>query len=230
MPRHLAIGDIHGCLDALQTLVEFVGLRDDDDVLVTLGDYIDRGPDSRGVLDWLLEFNKAGRLVSLKGNHEVMLMEGRRIESERHRWFKFGGRETLESYAEDEDDVAGLEDIPLTHWEFLFDKLVSTYETETHIFVHASLDPSLPIAEQSDYLLHWGGYSDNFPRHVSGKTMVCGHKIQSTGRPATNGNAICIDTGAYKPDGWLTCLDPATGEIWQANQSGETRRMMLSEL
>lgn len=144
MPRRLAIGDIHGCLDALQTLVEFVALRDDD-VLVTLGDYIDRGPDSRGVLDSLVAFNKTGRLVALKGNDEVMLMTGRTIESERHRWFKFGGRETLESYAEDKDDVAGLEDIPLTHWELLFNELVSTYETETHIFVHASLDPSLPI-------------------------------------------------------------------------------------
>ena len=229
MPRHLAIGDIHGCLNALQTLVEFVELRDDD-VLVTLGDYVDRGPNSRGVLEWLIKFKQTSRLVALKGNHEVMLMEGRTIESERHRWFKFGGRETLESYAEDEDDIAGLDDIPLTHWEFLFNDLVSMHETETHIFVHASLDSELPLEKQTDYLLHWGGYSANFPRHVSGKIMVCGHKKQTSGRPATNGNAICIDTGAYRPDGWLTCLDPATGEVWQANQSGETRRMKLADL
>ena len=68
MARHLAIGDIHGCVSALRTLVDFVALRDDD-IIVTLGDYIDRGPDSRAVLDFLIDLGKTHHHVALRGNH-----------------------------------------------------------------------------------------------------------------------------------------------------------------
>jgi serine/threonine protein phosphatase 1 len=227
MSRHLAIGDIHGCFDALRTLVAFVDVRLDD-VVVTLGDYVDRGPNTRDVIDWLLEFDTTNTLVALKGNHEIMMLNARINQSDKYRWGQFGAIETLESYAESDDDIADLADVPESHWNFLCE-LLPYYETETHIFVHATIDPRLPLDQQSDQTLYWDRYSDKFPGHSSGKVVVCGHKSQDSGLPATNGHAICIDTGACKGR-WLTCLDVDSGTIWQANQEGENRQMHLDDL
>ncbi|TWT52454.1 Serine/threonine-protein phosphatase 1 [Rubripirellula amarantea] len=228
MPRHLAIGDVHGCLDALLALVDFVGIRDDD-VVVTLGDYVDRGPDTCGVLDWLIKFDQTHGLVPLRGNHEIMMLEARNDDYGKVRWGKFGGIQALESYEDREGNVTDLSDIPDSHWRFLLNRLLPYYETQSHIFVHASVDPSEPMTEQSDHMLFWHQYSKSFPGHVSGKTVVCGHTSQSSGIPITNGHAICIDTAACR-GGWLTCLDVESGTLWQANQASETRQMNVSEL
>lgn len=76
MNRHLAIGDIHGCIKALTTLLDFVRLRKDD-TIITLGDYVDRGPDSRAVLDLVIELDSSHHLVPLRGNHEIMMLDAR---------------------------------------------------------------------------------------------------------------------------------------------------------
>ncbi|MEK6262073.1 MAG: metallophosphoesterase family protein [Planctomycetota bacterium] len=222
MSRLLAIGDIHGCLTALETLAAFVPFADDD-VLVTLGDYVDRGPDTREVLDWLIARLAAGRLIPLRGNHEIMLLEARESKSELRFWLKFGGREALASYS-DSPDVS-LADIPAAHWRFIEHETLPYHETDTHVFVHASLVPDLPLTDQPDDVLFWERF-DNPSPHQSGKTMICGHTSQKSGYPLDIGHAVCIDTWVYG-EGWLTCLDPATGEYWQANQRGETRRERL---
>ena len=72
--RTLAIGDIHGCLQTLSTLLGAVQIHADD-LIVTLGDYVDRGPDSNGVLDLLVEFYRTGQLIALRGNHDQMMVE-----------------------------------------------------------------------------------------------------------------------------------------------------------
>ena len=74
--RILAIGDIHGCSQALDTLLSLVKLGRDD-LLVTLGDYVDRGPDSRGVIERLLSIFRREQLVALRGNHEIMMLQAR---------------------------------------------------------------------------------------------------------------------------------------------------------
>src|SRR5436190_20525021 len=96
MSRVLAIGDVHGCSRALDLLLTDLDPRDGDTV-VTLGDYIDRGPDSKGVLDRLLGLHRAGRLVALRGNHEIMMLAARQSQSDMAYWPHFGGRETLHS-------------------------------------------------------------------------------------------------------------------------------------
>lgn len=222
MSRLLAIGDIHGCLTALETLAAFVPFAEDD-LLVTLGDYVDRGPNTREVLDWLIARHATGRLIPLRGNHEIMLMQARESKSELRFWLNFGGREALESYS-DEPDVT-LSAIPAEHWRFIEKHTLPFYETDTHIFVHANLVPDLPLADQPEDTLFWDRF-DGRPPHQSGKTMICGHTVQREGHPLNIGHAVCIDTWVYG-DGWLTCLDPATGDYWQANQSGETRRDRL---
>ncbi len=227
MARHLAIGDIHGCRRALTTLIDFVSLRPDD-IVVTLGDYVDRGPDSAGVLEFVIELGKSHKLVPLRGNHEIMILDSREKQSWMHAWLRYGGDATLRSYATAEGDSGSFADIPAAHLDFLENSLVAYYECETHFFVHANAVPAVALQDQLDAALYWQRYRDPEP-HFSGKTMVCGHTPQASGVPLRNGNSICIDTQAWD-GGWLSCLDVDSGTIWQANEDGATRRLMIADV
>jgi serine/threonine protein phosphatase 1 len=219
MARTLAIGDIHGCLTALDTLLGFVQPQPDDQ-LVFLGDYVDRGPDSKGVLNRLIELHRTGRAVCLRGNHEVMMAGARCGSNDFRFWTNFGGLEALESYS---TGSITLEAIPSEHWRFIEKTCVDWYETDSHIFVHANLHPDKPLAKQPVEWLHWQPLiAHRYSRHCSGKTMVCGHSEQRDGIPLRVIGAVCIDTWAFG-DGWLTCLDVESGEYWQANELGRTR-------
>lgn len=226
-PRVLAIGDIHGCLTALLTLAAAVPFRDDDQ-LIGLGDYVDRGPDSAGVLDWIIERRQTGRFIALRGNHEFMMLDAFRDPIARHGWETVGGQETLDSYRA-QGLSGGMDDIPEAHWRFMRFHTRAFFETESHFFVHANAYPQIPLDEQPAYMLFWERWNRP-PRHMSGKIMVCGHSSLRDGLPATNGDSICIDTAVYRDSGWLTCLDVASGEYWQANERGETRSGWLSDL
>jgi serine/threonine protein phosphatase 1 len=217
--RVLAIGDIHGHYRALQALLERVEPQADDRI-VTLGDYVDRGPDSRRVIEWLMSEAETGRLMPLCGNHELMMLRAREDKDQLRDWLGYGGDKTLASYRSD-GRQGELEDVPESHWEFLKLHLHDWYETETHFFVHANAYPDLSLPEQPEYMLFWEKFNDP-PPHESGKIMVCGHTPQKSGIPQNLGHAVCIDTWIYGP-GWLTCLDVATGQYWQANPEGEVR-------
>lgn len=227
MARHLAIGDIHGCINALRSLVDFVELRPDD-TIVTLGDYVDRGPDSRAVVDFVIGSGKTHDLVPLRGNHEIMMLDSREKKSWLHAWLGYGGDATLQSYAATEDDPGSFADIPDSHIDFLENRLVPYYECKTHFFVHANADAGVPLEEQKDSTLYWRRYVNPEP-HCSGKIMVCGHTIQRSGLPRSNGHSICIDTWAYG-SGWLSCLDVESGTVWQANEAGDTRSFTIDEV
>jgi serine/threonine protein phosphatase 1 len=225
--RHLAIGDIHGCFNALKSLVEFVSFRPDD-TIVTLGDYVDRGPDSRAVLEFLIEFGKTHNHVALRGNHEIMMLDSRDNKSWFGPWMSYGGAETLRSYAAAGADEGTFDDVPPSHYEFLQDRLVSYYECETHFFVHANVDPAKPLENQADSSLYWRKYRGPV-EHVSGKIMVCGHSAQRDGAPRVDKRSVCIDTWAHG-GGWLTCLDVGSAAVWQANEKGATRAFQLGEV
>lgn len=217
--RHFAIGDIHGCRTALETLLANVPLGPDD-VLVALGDFIDRGPDSRGVLELLIELHDRGRLVPLLGNHEEMLLLARHDLAMRDTWLRYGGQATLASYAS-QGGGGALDDIPQAHWDFLQHTCRESYVAQDHIFVHAGVTPAQPLDEQTAYALRWQKFYAP-ERHVSGQRVICGHTAQKNGWPLVTPAAVCIDTWIYG-DGWLTCLDPAAGCFWQANERGQTR-------
>jgi serine/threonine protein phosphatase 1 len=223
--RLLAVGDIHGCSRALAALLAAVA-PGPEDRLVTVGDYVDRGPDSRGVIDRLLPLRVAGRLVALRGNHEEMML-GARLGGESLRlWLLCGGMETLASYGVRAVSPAALDDIPPEHWDFVEDGCVNWYETDNHFFVHANAHPDLPLQEQPEYMLLW----DKLDRpcdHRSGKVMICGHTPQRSRLPLNLGTTICIDTGVYDANGWLTCLDVLAGRYWQANERGQVREGWL---
>lgn len=230
----IAIGDIHGCAKALRILECTIPLGQGE-TLVTLGDYVDRGPDSHAVLEWLIAYRgRGGNLIALLGNHELMMMRARRGVLARNRWLANGGMETLRSYAlhaPQADELPegeslrkkpsfSLEHVPETHWSFL-ESCVPFFETETHLFVHANLHPERPMAEQTEDSLFWQRFGTPKP-HVSGKHMICGHTPQDSGEPRAVPHATCIDTVAY--DGlWLTALDVETGKCWQASEQGTAR-------
>lgn len=217
--RTLAVGDIHGSTVALDTLMEVVQPTPAD-LLIFLGDYVDRGPDSKGVIDRLISWQQSLRLVCLRGNHELMMVRARRDRTELRNWLSVGGVEAVNSYAV--NGRASLESVPAEHWQFLEEGLYDFFETETHIFVHANLDPEYPLEMQPEIMLFWE-FLDAPVRHDSGKIMVCGHSTQRSGKPRAWPTTVGIDTGAYSAKGWLTCLDVSAQHYWQANQRGETR-------
>lgn len=191
------------------------------DQVVTLGDYVDRGPDSKGVLERLVALHWQGQLIALRGNHELMMLRAR--HSERfalYHWLSAGGEETLASYTGGETR-GGLTSIPEEHWNFIEKICVNWWETASHFFVHANAYSNLPLSQQPERMLFWQKFNRPTP-HRSGKTMVCGHTSQKSGEPLNLGHAICIDTWVYGR-GWLTCLDVTSGRVWQANQDGQFR-------
>ena len=228
--RTLAVGDIHGCSTALDAVLGAANVRPGD-VVVTLGDLVDRGPDTRGVLDRLTrweEYRPGVRLVPLRGNHELMLLAAAGGGEAAAFWLECGGDAALASYAP--PGRGGVySDIPGDHLAFLRGGLSDFCETETHFFVHANALPDWPLAEQPPETLFWEFWHGNTAPHENGKIMVCGHTRQRSGLPRVAPHAVCIDTGACR-GGWLSCLHTESGRLWQANQAGETRTLWLDEV
>lgn len=216
--RLLAVGDIHGCFKALKALEEFVGFSDDD-LVVTLGDYVDRGPNSREVMDWVIARVDRRLCAPLRGNHEIMMLEALSGRMPLLNWLQYGGDTAMDSYTE--HPPGRPEDVSVPHLQFLSHELLPWFETPEHIFVHASLDSRLPLAQQHEGNLYWERF-DFIAPHISGKQIICGHTSQKSGVPFDKGFAVCIDTWCYG-GGWLTCLDVHTGQYWQANEQGQTR-------
>ncbi|MDJ0556966.1 MAG: metallophosphoesterase family protein [Microcoleaceae cyanobacterium MO_207.B10] len=218
--RILAIGDIHGHSGAFDALIAAVKPKLED-IIVTLGDYVDRGPDSKGVINRLIALHETGQLVALRGNHELMMLRSRDFpEQHESRWQKLGGKATLASYSKSGKSPK-IKYIPDEHWHFIENICVDWWESDEHFFVHAGVAPHLSLTEQSEYELFWEKFNNPMP-HCSGKTMVCGHTSQKNGKPLNIGHAICIDTRVYD-QGWLSCLDIASGKLWQANKKGKLR-------
>ncbi len=223
--RTLVIGDIHGCATALHTMLETVR-PGRDDVLITLGDYVDRGPDSKGVLDMIIKLESQTQLKPILGNHEILFLDAmaRRIDPEG--WLRVGGKETILSYAPDHATLSW-DNVSPAHIEFLTNRCLRYYEDETHLYVHANANAVYSLKDQSDDWLFWTRFEDAYP-HVSGKQMICGHTAQKSGLPLVKPFAICLDTWVYGM-GWLTCLDVGSGELIQTNQAREVRRYSIAD-
>ncbi len=215
--RLIAIGDIHGCSKALDAILAAI-MPQADDTVVALGDYVDRGPDSKGVIDRLIELGTKCQLIALHGNHEEMMLDVVRDNQPPYRWLQYGGVETLDSYR-----FAGdMSVIPQEHRDF-FASLRDFYETEEFFFVHANYDPDLPLPEQPRQLLRWLKLTEMTPApHQNGKRAVVGHTHDRNGEIFDIGHLVCIDTFCYG-GGWLTALDVNSGEMWQSNIDGELR-------
>lgn len=230
LKRMLAISDIHGELDKFERLLALVNYNKDQDQLLLLGDYVDRGPQSRGVLDKVLELKNEGA-IALIGNHEKMMMDAFHGDPMNlKRWFYNGGIKTLQNYGyEIEKDDAKYwyttDEIPdplyineeiRPHIEVL--KTFPYYfETNTHIFVHAGVHPETPLATTEPHTLVW--IRDEFHQGYTGKkTVVFGHTPtkhlhQSNEVYFGDNNIIGIDGGcAY--GGRLYCYEVRSSEVF----------------
>ncbi len=214
-PRTIAFGDIHGCLKAFETLLDVIAPTADD-LLVLLGDYIDRGPDSRQVIQRVIDLDKQCRLVPLLGNHEVMLLEALKSLEYLVSWLGYGGQQTMDSYGGDPAQI------PSEHLEFMRN-CRPYHETDTHLFVHANYEHDRPLEHQPETTTLWTHLSQRVPPpHQSGKKVVVGHTPQISGDILDLGHLVCIDTNCYG-NGWLTALDVDSGEVFQANRDGQIR-------
>ena len=197
-----AIGDIHGCLEPLRRLMGELHLSEADEV-VFLGDYVDRGPDSKGVIDYLLTLR--GRYIFLMGNHERMFLDFLQGK-ERFLFLYNGGTATVESYG-------GLSRIPAAHLAFL-DRPRLYYETEDYLFVHAGIRPGIPLQEQDPNDLLWireefYAYPGRYP-----KTVVFGHTPMR--EVLMEDDRIGIDTACVYGNK-LTCLILPSREVIQVS-------------
>jgi len=217
--RIYAIGDVHGCsslLEQILTAIEshIAAFPSHRPLLVFLGDYIDRGPASRQVIDQLILLRRRREVIFLKGNHERYLVEFLKEPATMPKWFQYGGLDTLLSYGitprgrfdqKEQESLATAFSLALNqhgHLDF-FDHLNLSLVCEDFLFVHAGVRPGISLDQQSEKDLL--GIRDDFLHYQGdlGKIVVHGHT--PVPHPEVCANRINIDTGAYQT-GRLTCL------------------------
>ena len=189
--QYIAIGDIHGCAASLKALVDRLESYRDR-TFIFVGDYIDRGPSSKEVVDFLIDFQKEVNCVFLRGNHEQMMLNALN-NTDQQLWLMNGGRNTINSYEEDPTQFT----LPVEHQAF-YESLELYYETPDYFFVHAGLDPSQSIAEalkdeRSRQNFMWERSHLNSYQTQWEKTVVFGHTPRPY--PIREKNMIGIDTG-----------------------------------
>ncbi len=193
--RIIAVGDIHGCLYSLQSLLEKLELRESDQ-LVFLGDYINRGKRSKAVIDYLLKLRGWYTCFHLMGNHERMFLDFLLDTRDPALWMQNGGDTTLESY----DSIDGLE-LPEEHIAFM-QSCRYYIETEQYFFAHGGIDPGMSIRDNLRYMkpedycwmrTHLRSSNLENRNYNWEKTLICGHTPIS--RPVMLEKLIAIDTG-----------------------------------
>jgi serine/threonine protein phosphatase 1 len=215
--RIYAVGDIHGRRDLFEKLIEAIEEDDrtaslTDTTVILLGDLVDRGPDSAGVLERARDWQQQRHVRILAGNHEEMFLESFESEQVLRHFLRHGGRETVLSFGLEPElfrtasleEVQALMDVAVPHDIRAFVRgFEDTIEVGDYLFVHAGIDPSRPIEGQSPDTLRWIrepflSHSEPFP-----KVVVHGHTIHE--EVQDRGNRIGIDTGAFA-SGRLTAL------------------------
>lgn len=208
MGRIIAIGDIHGTLRKLEGLIEQIAPTQDD-TIIFLGDYIDRGPDAFHVVEYIIDFtDRFPNTVTLRGNHEdfvISLFMGNMNEYERNLWIRMnGGSQTMVSYRR-AGELLGV------HSDFYM-SLGHSWENEDFFFCHAGVRPGVPLNQQRKS--HLVEIREPFLSSTKdfGKIVVHGHTI--TDQPVLLPNRIGIDTGAWQW-GPLTAVEVPSRKIWQ---------------
>ncbi|MGE5893617.1 MAG: metallophosphoesterase family protein [bacterium] len=211
LQRQIAIGDIHGCYDLMRELIEkVIQFSPSGDMLVFLGDYIDRQGKSKEVVEYVksLKEKHPEQVVLLKGNHEDLAyraLTGMEQGEDMLLWIINGGGATISSFG----GIGQAREVLVPFVE----SLDLFYETDTHIFVHGGIPPGkdLRTADPSDLIWDRGfGYSGE-------KTLVVGHTPQMQVMKIMNKKIICIDTGAFMT-GVLSAYDVITDTIYRATK------------
>jgi serine/threonine protein phosphatase 1 len=196
------VGDIHGCLDMLNRLMDSIAWRPEKDRVIFIGDYIDRGENPKGVVDYILALKACSPNVDcLIGNHEALFLDYLNGSHEAS-YIRNGGWNTLRSY----ETVKGSEEEPLLppdHMTF-FQSLTPYLELDDYYVVHAGFRPYVPIEQQSLQDMIWIRDPFLLSRFYFGKKVIFGHTPFL--EPLVMENKIGIDTGAVMGHK-LTCLE-----------------------
>jgi serine/threonine protein phosphatase 1 len=187
------IPDVHGRYDLLSDALSGITARSGGDagVIVTIGDYVDKGPDSKAVIDLMLSGAFDGfSLVALKGNHDAMMVEALRDPAKMAAWIEKGGDAALASYGGDPAAV------PPTHIAWL-DQLRLMYVDAHRLYVHAGVDPGIPLGQQSEATLLWKRYPKGFPDGFGELHVVHGHDNYPDG-PLLYQGRTNLDTLAWR--------------------------------
>ncbi|MFN3192858.1 MAG: metallophosphoesterase family protein [Aureliella sp.] len=212
--RLIAIGDIHGCSDALDAILNAIK-PSSNDTIVTLGDYVNRGPDSRGTIERLIELGNRCTLVPLLGNHDQMVLQNRSARS-------------IDPYQLADDTYSEQDLFDSTHFSFLSSCRLF-FETEEHFFVYANYDAKKDLSDQDTYTLLWRSLATHMPaRHRSRKTAILGHTSQKDGKVLKKRHLVCIDTYCHG-GGWLTAFDVHSRAIWQVDKTGTKRNSFAQD-
>jgi serine/threonine protein phosphatase 1 len=200
--KTFVIGDVHGCLDMLKGLIEKIEWNPSKDRLIFIGDYIDRGRDSRGVVDFVLELKaNSPHVQCLIGNHEQMFLDYL-SDIDPQTFILNGGLSTLRSYKEvrrsRKDPL-----IPSSHLDF-FSSLLPMIELEHYYIVHAGFRPHITIEDQNLTDMIWIRDGFIYSDYDFGRVVIFGHTPFSN--PMIMKNKIGIDTGAVYGN-CLTCLE-----------------------
>lgn len=227
--RYYVIGDIHGRLDLFEALIS--AIEDDDaragpaqSTVVLLGDLVDRGPDSAGVIARTMAWMETRTVRVLAGNHEEMFLNAFEDVGKLRQFVKHGGRETILSYGIPvaRYNALSLDEllaelprlVPEGHRDFLraFEEFVVAGD---YAFVHAGIDPGRPVTEQERHNLLW--IRDRFLRHGGPHSHVIVHGHTIFDEVDDNGHRIGIDTGAYR-----------TGRLTALVLEGDSRRYLVT--
>lgn len=182
MSLTFAIPDLHGRLDLLHQAVSRIQERAGHQAarVVTLGDYVDRGPNSCGVIEFLMQWPFPSlQLVALKGNHEAMMWEACNNLVEAAWWIENGGRETLASYGQNVPDGRLGSVIPANHLEWIAERPLMHADLH-RVFAHAGVDPKIPLNQQSERTLLWKRYPKGFDSGHGRRHVVHGHQADKS--------------------------------------------------
>lgn len=217
--RILAVGDIHGHFEKFRSAYEKAKVDAADDLLVFLGDYIDRGPSVRRTLEFVIKLAVEKNVVLLRGNHEQMMLDyffgGATGES----WLMNGGKETMAELLAWEKESPGavarvlafLRGLPLSH--------SIEQDGQRYFFAHAGVRPGIALEKQRAEDLLW--IREEFYRHyASDAIVVAGHTptlfLDAKAKPLfINKRIILVDTGSYFPDGHISIVDVLSRRFWQ---------------
>lgn len=220
VPRRFAVGDIHGCSKTLQKMVQGVLQLKPDDTLFMLGDYVDRGPASKGVLDYMLQLLESNYDIRpIMGNHEEMLLNAVADPSAISLWYGNGGWGTIQEFGVDTPEA-----IPQHYIDFL-SSLPLMHLLDDYLLVHSGLDfhKADPITETISHDMLWARDYRIDPAKLAGRTMITGHSVTPLFeiRESLTTNHIKLDNGCYSK-GEICC-----GTLVAFNM--DTRELLVQE-
>lgn len=186
MSRYIAISDIHGEVAKLENVLSKIDIRPDD-IFVFMGDYIDRGPDSKSVIDRVIKQSETNRCIYLIGSHEYAYLH-RNDKYYNYLFWTYGGKATIKSYGD-------IENIEKVHGDF-FKSLKFYHLTDKYLFVHAGINPDIPFDKQSEVDLVYIRGKFIYSKHNLPQKIIFGHTDFE--KPYIADDKICIDTGCGK--------------------------------